>query len=329
MDKVSVIVPIYNAEEYLSECIDSIIYQTYKNLEIILVNDGSLDNSVNICKQYVDNDSRIKLIDGENHGVSYARNKGIQEATGKYIIFIDSDDIVEKNYVDILTKGMNWNINLVVCAYEEVQLNKRKIFNISSYDYDLLTGTLKEDFYIIKDFLNTPWGKLYKLDIIKKYNIMFPCEHNIAEDQIFNYKYFLHVKKYKFINEALYLYVQRDNISLTKVRNLESFISDLLNFKLKKSFLRKMDIKEYDKILSEWAILLVNKYVFINGEKNNYKNFKNRVKKIKEIFSSIKIWDYNLKKVLSVIFFKYDILLPFYLNAQINSIKNKNMENKL
>lgn len=95
MDKVSVIVPIYNAEKYISECIESITCQTYKNLEIILINDGSLDNSIKICKQYAKNDDRIKLIDVENHGVSYARNKGIEEATGEYIIFIDSDDIIK------------------------------------------------------------------------------------------------------------------------------------------------------------------------------------------------------------------------------------------
>ena len=171
--------------------------------------------------------------------------------------------------------------------------------------------------------MNTPWGKLYKLNIIKKYNIMFPNEHSIGEDQIFNYKYFLHVKKYRFINEAIYLYMHRDNISLTKIKNKESFYSDLFNFKLKKSFLEKMNIKEIDEILSEWAILLVNKYVFISDEKNNYKNFKDRVKKIKEIFSSIKVWDFKIKKVLSVIFFKYNMFLPFYLNGKINSIKNK------
>lgn len=90
-----------------------------------------------------------------------------------------------------------------------------------------------------------------------------------------------------------------------------------------------MNIKEIDEILSEWAILLVNKYVFISDEKNNYKNFKDRVKKIKEIFSSIKVWDFKIKKVLSVIFFKYNMLLPFYLNGKINSIKNKKVENNL
>lgn len=331
MDKVSVIVPIYNAEKYISECIESITCQTYKNLEIILINDGSLDNSIKICKQYAKNDDRIKLIDGENHGVSYARNKGIEEATGEYIIFIDSDDIIKENYIDILIKEINSDINLdlAVCTYEEISLNERSIFKLSSSDMSLLTGTLKKDYYLIKDFLNTPWGKLYKLNIIKRYKIMFPNEHSIGEDQIFNYKYFLHVENYRFINKPMYLYMHRDNISLTKIKNKESFYSDLFNFKLKKSFLEKMNIKEIDEILSEWAILLVNKYVFISDEKNNYKNFKDRVKKIKEIFSSIKVWDFKIKKVLSVIFFKYNMLLPFYLNGKINSIKNKKVENNL
>lgn len=331
MDKVSVVVPIYNAEKYISECIESIIYQTYKNLEIILINDGSSDNSIKICKQYAKNDDRIKLIDDENHGVSYARNKGIEEATGKYIIFIDSDDVIKENYIDVLIKTINSDINLdlAVCTYEEIGLDERIIFNLNSSDMSLLTGSLKKDYYLIKDFLNTPWGKLYKLNIIKRYKIMFPNEHSIGEDQIFNYKYFLHVENYRFINKPMYLYMHRDNISLTKIKNKESFYSDLFNFKLKKIFLEKMNIKEIDEILSEWAILLVNKYVFISDEKNNYKNFKDRVKKIKEIFSSIKVWDFKIKKVLSVIFFKYNMLLPFYLNGKINSIKNKKVENNL
>ena len=110
MEKVSVIIPIYNAEKFLSLCLESIINQTYKNLEIVLVNDGSLDNSIEICRQYAERDNRIKIIDDKNRGVSYARNKGIEKATGQYILFIDSDDIVKKNYIDILVKKINKNI---------------------------------------------------------------------------------------------------------------------------------------------------------------------------------------------------------------------------
>ena len=99
---VSIIVPVYNVEKYLSKCIEILINQTYTNIEILLINDGSTDNSKKICEQFKEKDSRIKLINKENGGLSDARNKGLQEAIGKYIAFVDSDDYVEKNYIETL-----------------------------------------------------------------------------------------------------------------------------------------------------------------------------------------------------------------------------------
>ena len=123
MRKVSIIIPVYNAEKYLSECINSIIYQSYNNLEIILVNDGSTDNSIYICRQYANKDNRIIVIDSDNYGVSYARNIGIERATGKYIVFIDSDDMIEKDYIGILVTEMEEkNLDMVVCGYKDINI---------------------------------------------------------------------------------------------------------------------------------------------------------------------------------------------------------------
>lgn len=323
MDKVSIIVPIYNAEKYLSACLDSIIYQTYKNLEIILINDGSLDDSISICKQYIKKDNRIKLIDDKNHGVSHARNKGIKEATGKYILFIDADDIIKKKYIEILVKEINKDINLdmAVCSYEEVNLNnnKRKKYNIDNSKIILLTGILKKDYYLIKDFLNTPWGKLYKLNIIKKYDIMFPDKHKIAEDQIFNYQYYLYVRKYIFVNNDLYIYMHRNNNSLVLIKNKETFSSDIFNFKMKKKFFEDIGVENKDELLSDWSIVLANKYTIIN-EKDNYKDLKKRMNLICNVFSPKVLWSNGLKKFLATVFLKYGIFLPFYLK---NKIRNK------
>lgn len=114
---ISIIVPVYNAEKYLNRCISSLLNQTYYNLEIILVNDGSTDNSKKICKNAAKNDSRIKLINSVNEGVSLARNKGLKEANGDYISFVDSDDYVEPDYVEkMLLTLKSKKVDIVYCS---------------------------------------------------------------------------------------------------------------------------------------------------------------------------------------------------------------------
>ena len=106
---ISVIVPVYNSEKYLKECINSILHQTYENIEIIIINDGSTDNSLLISQELQKEDKRIKIINQKNSGVSYSRNKGIQEATGEYIMFVDSDDFIVQNYIELMYKEITKN----------------------------------------------------------------------------------------------------------------------------------------------------------------------------------------------------------------------------
>ena len=123
-DLISVIVPVYNVEKYIKKCLDSIIYQTYKNIEIILVDDGSTDNSGIICDVYKERDKRIKVIHKKNNGVSAARNTGIENANGKWISFVDSDDWIDKNYFEILiSKIYNNDIDCILCCYNRVVKN--------------------------------------------------------------------------------------------------------------------------------------------------------------------------------------------------------------
>ena len=126
---VSIIVPVYNVEKYLSKCIESLINQTYTNIEILLINDGSTDNSKKICEQFKEKDSRIKLINKENGGLSDTRNKGLQEAIGKYIAFVDSDDYINENTVeDNLKTAIEKNADIVIFCfkYKRCKKNKRR-----------------------------------------------------------------------------------------------------------------------------------------------------------------------------------------------------------
>ena len=121
----SIIVPVYNVEEYLEECLESIQKQTYTDIEVILVNDGSTDGSKEICESYCQMDSRFKLINQENKGQSAARNNGVSVSTGEYITFVDSDDVISSKYVEILNRYMTEEIDLVECEYRAV----RSVFN--------------------------------------------------------------------------------------------------------------------------------------------------------------------------------------------------------
>ena len=125
---ISIIVPVYNVEEYLEECLESIYHQTYTNIEVILVNDGPTDASRDICERFCQKDSRFKLINQENQGLSEARNVGVRASIGEYIFFVDSDDVVKVNILEILLSFMAEDIDIVGCSYshqkEELELLK-------------------------------------------------------------------------------------------------------------------------------------------------------------------------------------------------------------
>ena len=198
MKKISVIIPVYNAEKYLTKCLNSIVNQTYTNLEIILVNDGSKDSSLNICYEYKKKDDRIKVINNDNHGASYSRNCGISISTGEYIMFIDADDYIENNFIErLITCNEYETYDLFISCYTDFY--DKNIFKEKKLiDENILTFDLKKDYLNIVKYLRTPWGKIYKLNIIKENNIKFPEDYITAEDQIFNFRYLKYIKKYRF-----------------------------------------------------------------------------------------------------------------------------------
>ena len=123
---ISVIVPVYNVEEYLEECLESIKNQTYTNIEVILVNDGSTDGSREICERFCQKDSRFKLINQENQGQSVARNRGVKESAGEFIMFVDSDDVIKKNVLEVLLPYMKTEVDIVECRMTR---KKRRILS--------------------------------------------------------------------------------------------------------------------------------------------------------------------------------------------------------
>lgn len=223
--RVSVIVPVYNVKEVLKKCVDSILNQTYKNIEIILINDGSSDNSGKICDEYEIKYKGIKVFHQKNSGVSAARNVGIEAATGDYIQFVDSDDYIEPNMIEKLVQAMNDNVHLVICGYRCICINGTNKEIIAS-----IKGTFNKDqftFFFGKLFseglINSPCNKLYRKRMLKIYNIIFDDNLNMGEDLLFNIKYFKICNGITIIDDSLYNYFNSDN-SLTR-----KFIKDFYN----------------------------------------------------------------------------------------------------
>lgn len=323
MKKISVIIPVYNAEKYLTKCLNSIVNQTYTNLEIILVNDGSKDSSLNICYEYKKKDDRIKVINNDNHGASYSRNCGISISTGEYIMFIDADDYIENNFIErLITCNEYETYDLFISCYTDFY--DKNIFKEKKLiDENILTFDLKKDYLNIVKYLRTPWGKIYKLNIIKENNIKFPEDYITAEDQIFNFRYLKYIKKYRFLNECLYFYRHENKNSLSSSKSYEAFISNIKKLKFEKVFLDEMNIENKEKIMGDDAVELIGGYVFLSNESIfNYFNYKKRLKLIKSILEN-KYDATNDKKNLILKFLKYNIIFPIYVYYLLNYIKKK------
>lgn len=228
---VSIIVPIYKVEEYLEECIDSLIAQTYTNLEIILVDDGSPDRCPEICEKYALIDSRIKVIHKQNGGLSDARNCGINEAKGEYIAFVDSDDLVAPRYVEYMYKSCKeMHTKIAACTYNKFYSSEKICRNIGEYQLDcIMKGKelIKQIYYGNMPKISfTAWNKLYKKDLFSS-DIRYPLGR-IYEDTHVTYKLFLKSNNIAIIKNCLYYYRIRESSIMTQGFSYKKFQDALI-----------------------------------------------------------------------------------------------------
>lgn len=256
---ISIIVPVYNVEDYISDCIDSILNQTFKDFELLLIDDGSTDDSGNICDSYIAKDLRVKVIHTKNHGVSKSRNLGIKNAKGKYIMFCDSDDYVDMYWCEKLYNSIRFNSNsFVLCPYfvynqrkdgenikiENIQENKEIITNKKFYFSD----------YKIK-LSASACNKIYEKEILINNNIKFCESLSLGEDKLFNLDYLRCLgDKVIILKDPLYHYILREKESLDY-----KYYPDMFSIYTKLNKITYDDAKLYnanDENFNKWFWLL-------------------------------------------------------------------------
>ena len=214
--KVSVIIPVYNRENFVGKCLDSVCSQTLQDIEIILVNDGSADRSYDICKQYQNLDNRIKIFNQENQGVSSARNRGIVEASGEWICFVDSDDIIERDYLENFGIIESSKIDLYVQGYKVNNIDGSIVEKIPD-----VTGQLTKvkafDVLENSDIMNSPCFKLFRREIIGRQRIRFNRQLSLGEDHIFSITYFKYVNRVIVRDKTGYVYIRHPGSLTTKL----------------------------------------------------------------------------------------------------------------
>ncbi len=244
---VSVVVPVYNVENYLRSCVDSILNQTYKNFELILVNDGSKDLSGAICDDYAKHDPRVRAIQKENEGPSKTRNRGIDEARGDYLVFVDSDDLIHEQMLEKLVGAVTENhADLGICGYERFKGDWTLPSSLTTEPIQVFSSR-KE----LAAVYNQPktnmfgvsiWAKLYRLDIIRENNIRFDTAISYEEDCVFNLAYFRYVNVTAVLPDIFYRWRQMD-VSLSKGYRKDTFRFLVNGFRERKQFLREQGMK--------------------------------------------------------------------------------------
>ena len=331
MLKVSIIIPVYNVEKYLAKCLESIINQTYKNLEIICVNDGSTDNSFGILKDYAQKDERIQIINRKNGGQSAARNDGLDSTTGEYCYFVDSDDWIELCTIEKLVKIITtYDVDAVEHSLIQI-LEDESCTDMAQSCQNYIDSLSRADgIYTVPIGINSEitslaWNKLYKMNIIREFHCRFP-EGLVNEDELFLWDYMIHCNNYYYLDEKLYNYFRHVD-STMGTRDNSSKVLDMLEiqrriYEVVKKYKNIEDYKEY---------LTCNYTSMVEGvfsrvpEKYRAK----ALEKVKEYYETVihdkRIWKMYIKQKYRILVSLKDFLRIIFSirNERKNGIKRK------
>lgn len=323
---ISVIIPVYNVETYVKECIESVIQQTYKDLEVIIIDDGSTDNSGKICDQYAELDRRIMVIHQKNQGVSAARNKGLDIAKGDYIVFVDSDDYIENDMIERLYKALlESSSDLVICNYKEIYEdikveNEKKgpLKNEILLSYEAIEKLFESGswYYVV------PWNKIYRKELWNQ--IRFPKGY-IHEDEAVIHRIFERCNKIIILEDQLCYYRQHNNsiVHSNTMQKTDIYyaLADRLKFlerTVSKASLRKLAYQFWYHFPHDFFLCYENK---------KYKVYKNRMKKaLRKAFPVMRrVGFFTWKECMSVFLLLWNPFLYkklFYKEERVECCKN-------
>ena len=292
---ISIIIPVYNASQDLPRCIESVLSQDFDLFELILINDGSGDNSLEICNRYSQQDDRIKVINKNNEGVSTARNNGLKISKGDFVCFIDADDWVDNNYLSSLRNNIiKYEADLVISNVKRHYPNR--IVKNQAFQNLLLESKSfsPDDFFINNDFVlgNHIFGKLFKKTIIEQNKIGFDRNLKNGEDLIFGLEYGLDCKKIIFTNDYTYNYNQQSDSSVTQ-KYFKDYYHHLKNtkdayFKIVEKY---TPVSEEEKLYQYFRVAA--KAIFEEGKISADRPFKNRYHSIKSILEKSEIQNFT------------------------------------
>ncbi len=224
--KISIIICAYNIEDYIASCLESVVKQSYKNLEIIVINDGSTDNTRKIIERYAKQDSRIKAIHQKNAGLSAARNTGINLATSEYICLVDGDDVIYQDYVaKLLSRMIHTHADIAVCGYETVSY-KHDESHITYHEAETTNGqdAARNLLLTLENIDVVAWNKMYKRDLFIDNSIYYPVG-DVYEDTLTTYKLYAVAKKVTYLMEPLYQYYRRKGSITDKASTLSRILA--------------------------------------------------------------------------------------------------------
>lgn len=329
LKKVSVIVPIYNSAATLSRCVESILSQDYENLEVILVNDSSLDSSLEICEKFKEKDSRVIVINKENFGVSAARNSGLSIASGEFIQFVDADDYINLDMTRCLVDSIEKSsADFVICGYNRVS-NGEFIKKSPSNFYSNNLITFKDCFERLYNgaFFNAPWNKLYRRDKIKT---LFDESLFIGEDLLFNLSYASNCDKIVVISDALYNYDVSLQNGLASQYDENLFCTEIMLHKKVQKFFKTSfnsdDFRNINETFAKEIYYYLKKLVISSNENKDMKLEKIRTcfedEFVKNMLCKVNFTDSQVKILCLLMKLRFDRAI--YLFFKLKSLINRN-----
>lgn len=300
--KVSILIPVYNVEEYLDQCLRSVINQTYENIEVIIVNDGSTDNSLSLIQKFVKTDRRLKVINQNNKGVSNARNVALKESTGEFIFYLDPDDYLTENCInDLVEKIKLDNSDMVIFDYSRINDNESNeiIVSLGLNEENIYSGREIAELMLKNLIQGYTWLRLYKRDNLIKHNFRFE-ERKKVEDFFPVFKETCMTEYISYINSSLYKYRQRVG-SLVNSKDKDLMTDFIYAMKLTADYAQNKGfdislIEEFKLIKS--CIVIKNYYMFNKNLDNIYSDFKKNG--LDQVFPKISFKLINSSNIKSV-----------------------------